>query len=71
MNLCWFCANPGIRNLDQPTAKKIILGSVCEAHLDYQFFYYGTVVSLGEVLTPRMVMNQAEKIARETLMRNN
>lgn len=57
MNLCWFCCHPGVRNLTPEIVPKIDLQKVCEAHIDYQVFYQGTMDPFPVPMTPRMVLN--------------
>ena len=71
MNLCFFCAHPGLLNFNPEIAKRVVLGSVCEGHLDFKFFYKRDFDTLPVVMTPRMVMTEAEKVARESLGWNN
>ena len=70
VKLCFFCNHPGLRLLDSTIAKRVVLGSICEAHIDYQFFYQGRDAFPG-TMTPRQVMAEAEKVARESLARMN
>ena len=71
MNLCWFCAHPGTRNLDPSQTKNIILAKVCEAHLDYEVFYTNDTHPQPVPMTPRLVLQMAKQIEIQLSSRTN